>query len=66
MELDYSDENKAMAHDQERWAWEGASGFTFMDSDDPLIHPTALDVSKAFEYGFSIGWDRATNEKENN
>lgn len=64
-ELDYSDENKAIAHDQDRYAWEHESGLAyagFHDGGLELHHRDPLfALSTGYEEGFSRGWDAAMN-----
>lgn len=72
MDLDYTDETKAIAHDQDRYIWEHESGFAYAGLAEGFTFDhvdLSAALSKGYEQGFSRGWDAAMKQidkKENN
>lgn len=61
MELDYSDERKALAHDRDRYAWEHESGWGYAMPDESTEMSAYDAMDTGYEQGFSRGWDAAMN-----
>lgn len=65
-DFDYSDQDKAIAHDRDRYAWEHESGLAyagFHQGGFELDHRNPLSaLSEGYEEGFSRGWDAAMKQ----